>query len=815
MKISYNWLKKYLDIIPEPTEVRELLTSCGLEVEALEKFETVRGGLEGIVIGEVKSKQKHPDADKLSLTTVDTGSDKLLSIVCGAPNVDAGQKVLVATIGATLYQGDKEFKISKTKIRGQVSEGMICSEDELGLGTSHEGIMVLDASAKVGMPAKEYFNIQDDYVFEIGLTPNRADAASHLGVARDLYAVLVCKGKKVKFQEPSVESFASDRKGSTVQVVVEDNKECPRYSGLSVSNIEIKESPEWLKNILKAIGIRPINSIVDITNFVLFETGQPLHAFDESKIKGNKIVVRKLKKGTKFTTLDEVERELTGNELMICNSEEGMCIAGVFGGLDSGISDKTRNVFLESAYFNAVSVRKTSKHHGLNTDSSFRFERGTDPDKTIYALKRAALLIKEIAGGECCEIIDVYPEKIEKCKVEIKYDNIDRLTGKQIEKPLIKNILTSLGMEVISENKEGMTISVPLSKVDVRREADVLEDILRIYGYNNIEIPQEVRMSLPLINKPDKENIQNAISDYLSSNGFNEIMCNSLTDSGYTGESKDIKPGRNVKILNPLSNNLDVLRQTLLFGGLESIAYNQNRQNYDLKLYEFGNIYYLSGNNKSGDLSKYGEEFRLALFVTGRRHQESWNTGDDNVDFFYLKAFVNNILKLCNIDTDKLEVKTGSSEVFASSMAYISEGVRIAEFGLVSDRIQKKFDSRNEIFFADISWEHILKHLKYDSVKYKEAPRFPAVRRDLALLLDKNRTFSEIRQIAYNTEKKLLKNISLFDIYEGEKIEQGKKSYAVSFILQDEEKTLTDKVIDGVMQKLIKAFEKELGAVIR
>jgi len=847
MKLSYHWLKNYIDTDLRHTEIAVLLTDCGLEVEHIEKFETIKGGLEGLVIGEVKSKTKHPDADKLSLTTVDVGAENVLNIVCGAPNVDVGQKVVVATIGATLYptppdlpkreeiveeknnikssqtplplgEGKGGEVIKKSKIRGQLSEGMICAEDEIGLGNSHEGIMVLAADAVVGMSAAEYFKIENDYIFEIGLTPNRADAASHIGVARDLVAVI-----NSKLKLPTLIPFSLGRSGGAIEVIVEDTTACPRYSGISISGVAIKSSPDWLKNRLKSIGLKPINNVVDITNFVLHEQGQPLHVFDADKIKGNKVIVRKLAEGTKFKTLDGVERALVADDLMICNAEEGMCIAGVFGGIGSGVSDTTKNIFLESAYFNSVSIRKTSKHHDLKTDASFRYERGTDPNITVYALKRAAMLITEIAGGEISsEIIDVYPNPIADFKVEFNYKNCERLIGKFIEKGIIKNILTSLEIKIISENADGLRLSVPPFKVDVTREVDVIEEIMRIYGYNNVEPSVAVHSSLSFAVKPDREKIQNTISDLLSNNGFNEIMTNSLTNSKFA-----TLLGGQVGLLNPLSNDLSVMRQTLLYSGLEAISYNQNRKNNDLKFYEFGKTYNremrdgkweMRNENKerNSQLStpnSFKETNHLSLFLTGRKNQEQWNTSNENINFYSLKSFIENILERLSIKD--FSITETSDTIFSYALSFQKKNKKIVDFGLINKSVLKQLDISQEVFYADFNWDVILELLTNKNAQFKELARFPEVRRDFALLIDKQIKYEEIEKLAYQTERNILKKVNLFDVYEGDKLEEGKKSYAVSFTLQDDAKTLTDSQIDKTMERLQKSFEEKLGAKLR
>lgn len=816
MKISYSWLKKYINTTIAPVEMGCLLTDCGLEVESIEKFESIKGGLDGLIIGEIISKEKHPDADRLNITTVDIGTGTLLNIVCGASNVEVGQKVVVASIGTNLYPLTGEgFQIKKSKIRGQLSEGMICAEDEIGLGISHEGIIVLDEKAIIGSLVKDYFNIEEDFVFEIGLTPNRADAASHIGVARDLAAVI--ENLKHSGQEnfsslntklilPSVENFKVDNNNLPIEVIVEDTRACPRYSGISISNVEIKESPAWLVNRLKSIGIKPINNIVDITNFVLHEIGQPLHAFDAGQIIGNKIIVRYFPEGTKFKTLDGIERNLSEKDLMISNKQAGMCIAGIFGGIDSGIKPSTKNIFLESAYFDAVSVRKTSKFHGLKTDASFRYERGTDPNITVYALKRAAMLIKEIAGGNISShIIDIYPHPVSNFSVALSYANCDKIIGKEIERAQIKNILTSLDIAIINENPYGLSLSVPAFKVDVQREIDVIEEILRIYGYNNIEMPESFHSSISFSQKPDKTKVQNVISDLLSDKGFNEIMSNSLTSGCYYEQSSQKESA--VKILNPLSSDLNVLRQTLLFGGLESVVYNQNRKNVDLKLYEFGKTYHLKSPGK------YKETQHLSLFMCGRKNIESWNSNSDFVNFYFCKGFVENVLSRLGIDFNA--VAQVNSELFSFGVSFENNKNKIVELGSIKKNVLKDFDVSQDVFFADFNWDIILELIENNKVKYQEVSKFPSVRRDLALLVDKQIRFEQIEQLAFQVEKDLLRKVNLFDVYEGEKLDKEKKSYAVSFTLQDENGTLTDKQIERIMEKLMKTFQEKLDATIR
>ncbi len=815
MKISYNWLRNYINTELSVEEISKILTDTGLEVEGTEQFESVKGGLEGLVIGEVTSCKKHPDADKLSVTMVNIGNGEELPIVCGAPNVAEGQKVIVATVGTKLYSGNEEFTIKKAKMRGELSEGMICAEDEIGLGTSHDGIMVLDNSAKPGMSAKEYFNIETDTVFEIGLTPNRIDGASHIGTARDLAAYL-SQSKKTELIKPSVDNFKVDNNNLPIEIIVENTEACPRYTGVTISNVKVKPSPAWLQNRLKAIGLNPINNLVDISNFVLHETGQPLHFFDADQIKGNKVIIKTLVEGTPFVTLDEVERKLSADDLMICNETDGMCIAGVFGGIKSGVSAKTKNIFIESAHFNSVFVRKTAKRFDLHTDASFRFERGSDPNITVYALKRAALLIKEIAGGEISsEIIDVYPKPVEDYKVELTFRNLKRLIGKEIEKEKVKKILESLDIKIVSEDGEKLNLEVPTYRVDVLREADVIEEILRIYGYNNIEISEHVNSSLSYSQKPDKEKIQNTISDILTGNGFHEIMCNSLTKADYYNNLESYKPKNLVKIFNPLSTDLNVMRQTLLFGGLESVAYNRNRRNPDLKLYEFGNCYYLNESDSENHLKQYNEEQKLAIFITGNKTIESWINKEKTTDFFYLKSYIENILDRLGFDLNQMNINDASSDLFAEGLDYEYNHKQIVSFGALHKKVLKEFSIDTSVYFAEFSWNNVLKLTAKNNIRYTEIPKYPEVRRDLALLINKELKFSKIKELAYKSERKLLKNVSLFDVFEGEKLGADKKSYAVSFILQDENKTLTDKQIDKIMNNFIRVFEQELGAQIR
>ena len=798
MKISYKWLQQFIQTSKTPEELSLILTNIGLEVESLEKVQTIPGGLEGLVIGYVKECAQHPNADRLKLTRVDVGLGEDLQIVCGANNVAAGQKVVVATVNTTVHPITGEpFKINKSKIRGEVSEGMICAEDEIGLGHDHDGIMELNADAVIGSAAKDYFNLQDDFVFEIGLTPNRADAASHLGVARDLAAYL-----KIPVNMPDLSGFKVQNHDLNIPVIVEDKDACPRYSSLSISGISIKESPEWLKDKLNAIGVRPINNVVDVTNFVLHELGQPLHAFDADAISGNKVLVKKLAEDTVFRTLDEVDRKLSADDLMICNADEPMCIAGVFGGISSGVKQSTTKIFLESAWFNPVSVRKTSKRHGLKTDASFRFERGTDPDMTVTALKRAAILIQELAGGQISsEISDIYPSPAKPFSVEISFNNVSRLIGKTIPADEIRATLLGLGIKISSEDSDGMKLEVPAYKVDVTREVDIIEEILRIYGYDNVEIPSQIRASLNTTIKPDKEVLQNQIADLLSANGFFEILSNSLTKLSYSAE-----PEKAVRILNPLSSDLDVMRQNLLFSGLEAIAYNQNRRNSDLKFYEFGKVYNL-------DQDAYKENQRLSVFLSGKKNAESWNSKSVNTGFYNLKSAVDLIIGRLNIKGLATSVTTNPE--LSSGISYRKGEKNLVEFGAVSKRSLKKLDISSEVFYADFDWDLIVRSIRNNKISYAEVSKFPSVRRDLSMLLNKDISFEQLKQIAQKTEKGLLKEVNVFDVYVGNKLPEGKKSYALSFLLQDEEKTLTDKQIDAIMQKLILNFEKQAGAEIR
>ncbi|WP_188051055.1 phenylalanine--tRNA ligase subunit beta [Flavobacterium sp. GP15] len=806
MKISYNWLKQFIKVDSNSEETAALLTDLGLEVEIVEKYQSVKGGLEGIVIGHVLTCIQHPDADRLKITTVDLGTGTPVQIVCGASNVAAGQKVPVATIGTVLY--DKEgvaFTIKKGKIRGQESHGMICAEDELGLGESHDGIMVLDDELIPGTPAATVFKIENDEVFEIGLTPNRADAMSHLGTARDLRAGMLQKGINVELITPSVSNFRVDKRTLKIDIDVKDPKLAPRYCGVTISGIEVKPSPAWLQNRLKAIGLNPKNNIVDVTNYVLHELGQPLHAFDASKING-KIIVQTLPTGTKFITLDDIERTLHEEDLMICDEKGPLCIAGVFGGKKSGVSETTTSIFLESAYFNPVSVRKSAKRHQLNTDSSFRFERGIDPTITEYALKRAALLIQEVAGGEITsDVINVYPKKIEDFTVFLNFSKVAKIIGEVLPNDTIKKILVSLDIKVNSVSDAGLGLTIPSYRVDVQREIDVIEEILRVYGYNNINFSEKVNATVANSPRNEDYKIQNIIATQLNSQGFNEMMANSLTTASYVELSEELKASHNVTMLNPLSADLATMRQSLLFSGLEAVSYNINRKNADLKLFEFGKTYhnYLAG---------YEEKKHLSLFQTGNRNQENWTQTNKPSDFFLFKGYVSLILS--RLGLTKSQNVPATSDVFSEGIAIAYGNDTIVELGVVKKSILKHFGIKQEVFYADFNWALILKLIS-TKIKYTEIPKYPEVRRDLALLIDQSINYQTIYSLAKQTEKVLLKDINLFDVYEGENLPEGKKSYALRFTIQDNAKTLTDVQIDKIMSKLQTAFETELGASLR
>lgn len=818
MKISYSWLRNYVDTDMSAEEMSKVLTAIGLEVESLETEETVKGGLEGVVVGKVLTCEKHPDADKLKITTVDYG-DGPVQIVCGAPNVAAGQKVVVATVGCTLYPNPEEpFKIKKSKIRGAESLGMLCAEDELGLGTSHDGIIVLDDSAVIGTPAKKQFGIEEDYVFEIGLTPNRIDASSHTGVARDLAAYLKYNGQDVSVKLEPVDDFKVDNHDRETKVTVEDGDACPHYMGLTMTNVKVGPSPEWLQKRLRSIGLNPHNNVVDVTNFILHELGQPMHAFDADKITGGEVIVRKAKKGEKFVTLDGVERTLSDEDLMVCNKTAPMCIAGVLGGTESGVTENTKNVFLESAYFNPVSVRRSAKRHGINTDASFRFERGTDPEILGYALRRAALLIKATGGGEISsEITDVLSHEIKPFRVELSVDKTEKLIGKKIGGDTIRKILSALEIEITEDDGDRLTLLVPSYRVDVQRAADVTEDILRIYGYNNIEISDKVNSTIAYAPNPDREKIKNTASDMLSSNGFNEIMSNSLTKSSYYEGSAEFPEEKCVRILNPLSNDLNVMRQTLLFNMLEAIVLNANRKNGNLKFYEYGNVYTFSqkAHEEGKGLNAYREVPHLAMAVTGKLNAPSWNQKPEESGFYSLKAMCEKLLRRFGLNMNEAIYETHDSELYSTAVDVKMRGKRLMTIGSIAKKIRKQLDIKAEVYYADIDFDAFVNMIKTYGLTVKELSKYPEVSRDLSMLIDNKVTFSDLRGVAFKTEKNLLKNVTLFDVYEGDKLPEGKKSYALNFILEDTTQTLTDNVIDRVMNNLIMQFEKQLGAEIR
>lgn len=820
MNISYNWLKRYIETDLPAEEVARILTDIGLEVEGFEKIETVKGGLQGVVVGQVVTCTDHPDSDHLHVTTVDVGTGEPLQIVCGAANCRAGLKVLCATVGAVLYPngGDEEFKIKRSKIRGVESLGMLCAEDELGIGSSHEGIMELPADAPVGMAAREYLRVEDDYLIEIGLTPNRVDAASHIGVARDLAAYLRSRGERTEVKWPDVSAFAVDNHDLPVAIRVENHEACPRYVGVTVSGCKIGPSPEWMQNCLRAAGINPKNNLVDITNFVLFELGQPLHAFDAAKIEGREVVVRTCAEGTPFVTLDGVERKLTDKDLMICSAERPMCIAGVFGGLDSGISETTTDVFIESAYFNPVWVRKTAKRFGLNTDSSFRFERGIDPNLQVYAAKRAALLMKELAGGTISsEITDICPVPAADFVFDVSFARINALIGKEIPQETVRTILAALEVKILSEHEGRLTVAVPPYRVDVQREADLIEDILRIYGYNNVEIPARVRSTLSYAPKPDRNRLVNLAADFLTDNGFTEIMSNSLTKGAYYEGLTACPPERCVRILNPLSADLNVLRQTLLFNMLEAVCLNINHKNGDLKLYEFGNCYFYDEAKRTEEnhLAAYSEEYRLAIAVTGIATPQSWNTKPEKASFFTLRAVAEKLLRRFGIDIYALKSEPTQSDLFAEGLTMSLNGKELLQIGVVSGKLRRLTDVKQEVYYLEMNFDALVRSTKKHRIAAEELSKFPEVKRDLALLVDRDVTFAALRSVALATERKLLKNVSLFDVYEGDKLPEGKKSYALSFILEDKTRTLDDKTIERVMANLTRQFEQQCGAQVR
>lgn len=820
MNISYNWLKEYLDFDLQPDEVAAALTSIGLETGGVEEVQTIKGGLEGLVIGEVLTCEDHPNSDHLHITTVNVGGEAPLQIVCGAPNVAAGQKVVVAVNGTKLYDGDQCFTIKKSKIRGVESNGMICAEDEIGIGTDHSGIIVLPADAVVGTLAKDYYNVKSDYVLEVDITPNRVDATSHYGVARDLAAYLKQAGKPAALRLPSVEAFKIDDETPAIEVVVENEEACLRYSGVTIKGVTVKESPEWLQNRLRVIGLRPINNVVDVTNFILHELGQPLHSFDAAKIKGNKVVVKAVEAGTKFVTLDGVERTLTDRDLMICNTEEPMCIGGVFGGLDSGVTEQTTDVFLESACFHPTWIRKTARRFGLNTDASFRFERGLDPNNTIYVLKRAALLIQELAGGKITGAIqDVYPKVVEPYRVEVSYAKINSLIGKEIPVETVKSIVDSLEMKIESETAEGLCLRVPVYRIDVQRDVDVIEDILRIYGYNNVEFNEEVKACLSYQTPTDHSyKMQNLISEQLCGCGFNEIMNNSLTRSTYYSDLT-VYPEKNcVRLMNPLSADLNVMRQTLLFGGLESAEHNMKRRRGNIRFYEFGNCYqYDETKKKEGEtLAGFSEDDRLGIWLAGNRVENSWAHPNEKTTVYELKAYVENVLSRLGLNLGKLVFGVLTDDIYSAGLSITTQsGRRLGSLGIVSKKILKAMDIDVEVYFAELSWTALMKETKKNKVTYTEISKFPAVKRDLALLLDKSVAFADIEKIAGESERKLLKSVTLFDVYEGKNLPAGKKSYAVSFYLQDDNKTLNDKQIDAIMKKIQTNLEQKLGAQLR
>ncbi len=820
MNISYNWLKEYVDFDLTPQEVSDALTSIGLEVDALEEVQTIKGGLEGLVIGEVLTCIEHPNSDHLHITTVNLGNSEPQQIVCGAPNVAAGQKVVVATVGTKLYDGEECITIKKSKIRGVESFGMICAEDEIGIGTDHSGIIELPQSAVPGTLAKDYYNVKSDFVIEVDITPNRADACSHYGVARDLYAWLIQNGYTTSLHRPSDEAFNVDNHDMDINVTVENTEACPRYAAVSITDCEVKESPAWLQDKLRTIGLRPINNIVDITNYIMMAYGQPLHCFDADMIIGKHIVVKTQPEGTPFVTLDGVEHKLSERDLAICNEKEAMCIAGVFGGKGSGTYETTRNVVLESAYFNPTWIRKSARRHGLSTDASFRFERGIDPNGTIYALKQAALLCKELAGGKVSmEIKDICAAPAKDFIVDLNYEYVHQLIGKVIPVDTIKSIVSSLEMKILEETAEGIKLAVPPYRVDVQRPCDVVEDILRVYGYNNVEIPDSLKSSLTIKGENDRSNkLQNLIGEELVGCGFNEILNNSLTKVVYYNDIKSYPIEHAVKLINPLSSDLSVLRQTLLFGGLESIARNANRQNADLRFFEYGNCYYFDESKRDAEkvLSCYSEDYHLGVWLTGKKVANSWAHPDEKTSIYELKAYVENILKRAGVKRNELTLQVCEDDIFSQGMELLTKGgKKIAKFGIVSRAILKAMDIDNEVYFADINWHILRKTVVKLKISYTELSKFPAVRRDLALLLNKEVPFSEIEKIAYESERKLLKDVNLFDVYEGKGLEAGKKSYAVSFLLQDDNQTLNDKTIEKVMAKLMNNLTSKLNATLR
>ena len=823
MNISYKWLKRYIDLQDDAETVAKILTSIGLEVGTVETVETIRGGLKGLVVGEVLTCEPHPNSDHLHITKVNIGEGEPLPIVCGAPNVAAGQKVIVATVGTVLYDGDESFTIKKGKLRGEDSWGMICAEDEIGVGTDHAGIIVLPADTPVGMPAAEFYHVENDAVIEVDITPNRSDACSHFGVARDLYAYYKAHGQNITLTKPSVEAFKVNNNELPIQVTVDAPEAAPRYTGVSIKGVEVKESPEWLKNSLLAIGLRPINNVVDVTNFVLHEMGQALHAFDADEIKGNAIHVRYARQGEKFITLDGVEREMNERDLMIANTEEAMCIAGVFGGLKSGVTEKTKNVFLESAYFDPVTIRKTSRRHQLQTDASFRYERGCDPNNTLYVLQRAALLIQELAGGEIAmNIVDTVNGDFKPWDVTIDINRVNSLIGKAIGEDTIETILKALEINIVAKFGDSWQLEVPRYRVDVQRECDVVEDILRIYGYDNVEFPEKLNTSLAYGVKPDPEKLRRRIAEQLTAQGFNEILNNSLTKVSYYEPLTQLTLDTCVKIMNPLSQDLGVMRQTLLFGGLESIARNANRKNSDLKFYEFGNCYHYKANpaarehNPENSLVEYSEEPHMALWITGNKAAQTWVRKEEKTTFYQLHAYVNNILVRLGVDLSKTTVERLENELFSDGLVLkAANGKALGFIGIVARKQLKAFDIEQEVFYADLDWNQLLKQNKQYKAVINDLPKYPEVKRDFALLVDKTVEFADLARAAFATEKKLLKNVYLFDVYEGKNLEAGKKSYALSFILQDAENTLKDTQIENIMNRMKATFEEKFHATLR
>ena len=816
MNISYKWLKEYVDFDLTAQQVCDALTSTGLEVDALEEVQSIKGGLKGLYVGKVLTCEMHPNSDHLHVTTVDLGKGEPSQIVCGAPNVAAGQKVIVADLGCVLYDGDKEFVIKKSKLRGVESNGMICAEDEIGIGNDHSGIIVLPEDAVVGTPAAEYYNLESDWLIEVDITANRADGLSHWGVARDLYAWLKSNGYETQMHRPDCSKFKVDNHNLPIEVTIENQEACKRYACVSITDCEVKESPDWLKNRLTTIGLRPINNIVDITNYIMMAYGQPLHTFDADMVKGHKIVVKTMPDGTPFQTLDGVEHKLSDRDLAICNAEEPMCIAGVFGGKGSGTYETTKNVVLESAYFHPTWIRKSARRHGLSTDASFRFERGVDPNGTIYALQQAAILCQELAGGKVSmEICDVYPEPIKNAVVDLSFKYVHDLVGKDIDPEVIKAICLSLEMEIKYENEQGLTLEIPAYRVDVQRPCDVVEDILRIYGYNNVEIPTQLKSSLVIKGDEDqKHKLANLVSEQLVGEGFNEILNNSLTKSAYYGDQQDTL----VHIMNPLSSDLNVMRQTLLFGGLESIQHNVNRKRQNLRFFEFGNVYTFSPEKQNDDepMPAYKEQYHAALWVTGKRVEGSWAHQNEDSTYYELSAYVENIFRRIGVKPGMIVRKKSERDIFSAGQTIENRGGKtLVEMGIISKKLQKQFGLDNPVYYAELNWTALMKVIKKNEVLYTEISKFPAVSRDLALLVDADVEFAQIEQIARQAEKKLLKKVELFDVYEGDKLPAGKKSYAVNFILQDEEKTMGDKQIDAIMQKLIASLKKQLNAELR